>query len=123
MIHALATLAQRMRPWLPILMAALLLTVAAFCYLLVAQPVTVQQRYLVPLMVAFLWLLSCLTLILNFAGVRPQRISGGWLHRLGGRLQRLWHWLVALAFLVTTVAAVVLSLRMSLVWLRTDAGG
>ena len=77
------------------------------------------DRFLVPAIVALLWAMSTYGFIESFRSVpAPVTQSMSWFARLGRRLRRAWYWLIASIFIVVSVAAVFVALRMLAVWVR-----
>lgn len=76
-----------------------------------------EDRHLFPSILACLWALSLYGFIETFQYV-PQALtdSPGWFRRVKRRLSRLWYWLIAMAFLATSAAILVLTLRTLSVW-------
>ena len=78
-----------------------------------------DDRLLAPGLVGLLWFLGLAALITNFSSGPPaQPPAGGSVARLGHRLTRAWYWLLAVAFIAVTLAALYLSLRITMVLLQ-----
>jgi fatty acid desaturase len=112
MLDTLQRLSARMRPAAPALgWAAVLLLLGAAALLLVGQA-AVGDELLLPVVVAMLWCLCGYLFIRSFETVpeRPDAGMGRW-QRFLRRLARAWHWLLALAFVGITIAALSLTNR------------
>lgn len=77
-----------------------------------------DDKYLFPSVLGFLWALSLYGFVETFKYV-PEHGGNepGILKRAKRRLSRLWYGLIGLVFFGSTVAVIVLTLRVSAVWL------
>ncbi len=78
-----------------------------------------NDRYLIPCAVGVLWCLSAYAFVSTFESVpaRAETIRGFW-RRLGRRLHRGWYWLLAFVFMASSVAALLLTMRLVSVWFQ-----
>jgi hypothetical protein len=75
--------------------------------------------YLIPSVVGMLWAVATYTFLASFSAVPPRADSSwGLFRRLKRRAVRTGYWLMAVAFIGTSVGVVVVSYRMLAVWFR-----
>jgi len=81
------------------------------------------DRYIIPSMVGLLWGIGTYSFIVTFRAVPDKRhASSRFFGKLKHTITRLWYGLISLIFLGATVAILVVTIRMVLIWLR-DHGG
>jgi len=75
--------------------------------------------YLIPSVVVVLWSMSTYVFITTFCPVpeKPDK-SFKFLAKLKQKIYRGWYWFVGLVFIGSTIATVVLSYRLVLIWFR-----
>ncbi len=116
LIDSLQALAERAAPLRPFAGAAMLLFGLATGALILSFG---DDRYLWPAMVGLLWSASTYAFIATFRFVpRPAAGESGVFARLRRRLRRTWFWLLALICAGTTLAVVIISVRLASIWLR-----
>jgi uncharacterized membrane protein len=119
LIDTLQKFATRMQPIrLPLLLLSGFFLVVLL-YLIVTSTTHSGDLFLVPAIIGLLWSLSGYAFILNFRSV-PRWSEGarGFFKRLKLRLLRFWYWLLAALFLGTTLALLLISLRLIRVWMQ-----
>ncbi len=119
MIDSFQKLAGRIRPLRFVAMGAgVLLTVAAGALIFLSDHHE-NDRYLIPCAVGVLWCLSAYVFVSTFESVpeKAETARGFW-HRLGRRLHRGWYWLLAFVFVGSTVAALLLTMRLVSIWFK-----
>lgn len=86
-------------------------------YVVVTSSSHADDKYLFPSILGFLWALSFYGFVETFRFVpEPLAAKASFMQRLKRRLARLWYGMIAIAFLGTTAAFVVLSIRVLSVW-------
>jgi hypothetical protein len=104
------------RLWLLLLSGFLFLVLL---YIVVTSTTPSGDRFLVPALIALLWSLSGYAFILNFRSVpRWDNGAGGFFKRLKLRLLRFWYWVLAAMFFGTTLALLLISIRLIRVWMQ-----
>jgi hypothetical protein len=113
MLQILQRTASRLRPAAPVLAAAGVLSLIAVAALLLLAPGAAAEAWLRLAIVALLWSLCGYVFIQAFQQIPPppDAAMGAW-QRLSRRLARGWLWLLALVFVGTTIAAVLLTNRL-----------
>ena len=99
-------------------------TVALVSTLMMIFNPALDDRYLIPSVIALLWAMSCYFFIVTFCSIpkRPNE-SLPFFARLKQKARRGWYWLIGVMFIITTLSAIAVSNRMLLVWLKDYAGG
>ncbi len=119
MIDSFQKLAGRIRPLRFVAVGAggLLSVVAAALIFLSDQ--RENDQYLIPCAVGVLWCLSAYVFVTTFESVpaKADTIRGVW-RRLGRRVHRGWYWLLAFVFMGSTIAALLLTMRLMAIWLQ-----
>ena len=77
------------------------------------------ERFLTPSLVGFVWAATTYSFIATFCTIpekadNSQRLIG----KLKRRISRGWYWFIAVVFLGTTVAALILTGRLMSIWLK-----
>jgi len=124
-LDSLKTLAIRLRPLrhLAVLLAVACLAVLAYI-VLAGSASGAENRFLVPAIVGLVWGLSAYGFVDTFQTAPPRAAADdGWFARTGRALVRAWFWLLAAAFLVSTLAALFLTFKLGSVWLDKYHGG
>jgi hypothetical protein len=105
-------------------LAAPALAIALLCFgyaIFIAFTATSAEgdRYLFPSILGFLWMLSIYAFVETFRNV-PQRPEAdlGLFARAKRKLIRFWYWIIGLVLLASSVAVVVLTVRVLSVWVR-----
>lgn len=92
---------------------------AGLLYIILTSTTHSGDLFLLPAIIGLLWSLSGYAFILNFRSVPPwDSATGGFFKRLKLRLFRLWYWVLASLFLGTTLALIVISIRLLRLWMR-----
>jgi len=77
------------------------------------------NQILVPSLIGLIWALATYSFVVTFEKIpAPADQSFGFLAKIKRKLSRAWYWLVAVAFVGTTVFALILSGRLLSIWLR-----
>ncbi|MGB3212854.1 MAG: hypothetical protein WBB19_19290 [Desulforhopalus sp.] len=104
------------------------ITVGAFCLgtmitVVLISDVRESDRFLIPSVIGLLWAMSTYAFIVTFRSVpeKPDR-SYRFFRKLRRRINRGWYYFIGGIFLTTTVAAIIVTLRIFSIWLR-DYGG
>jgi hypothetical protein len=78
-----------------------------------------DDLYLIPSVVGILWAIATYTFVVGFSAVPPRADSSwGLFRRLKRKIVRMGYWLMAVAFIGTSVGVVVVSYRLLAVWFR-----
>lgn len=123
MIDRLQRIAQRLQILrLPSLVVGALSLVAIAAILLLSAS-REHDRFVIPSLVALLWSISTYSFVVTFRAVpqRADRTLKGF-GRLLRAFARAWFWFVGVAFLGATLAVVVVTLRMTSLWLKAYGG-
>jgi hypothetical protein len=119
LIDTLQRIAVRMQPirfWLLLLSGFFLVVLI---YVALGSSSQSGDHFLVPAIIGLLWSLSGYAFILNFRSVPTWKLeAGGFFRRQKLRLLRFWYWILALFFFSTTLALLVLSIRLLRIWLK-----
>ena len=87
--------------------------------ILVSAPSAEFERFLTPSLVGVVWSATTCSFIATFCTI-PERANKS--HKMVGKLKlkfaRGWYWFLAVAFLATTVTALILTGRLMSVWLQ-----
>lgn len=107
--------------WLKVpVFIALLLMCGVSAWVILAAPVGIQDRWLIPVILLTLWFLlgaSCLSL---FAEVpAADDTQPGWVARLRKKLVRLIYHLMAWFMLVVSLSLLVISFQLMMAWMRS----
>jgi len=119
MIDALQRIAVRIRPLRHVAVVLGLACLAGLAVILfAAPPAGDSNRFLVPAFVGFIWCLSAYGFIDTFQSV-PERVDPGrgLLARMRRAVARAWFWFLAALFGVSTLAALLLTIKLGSVWL------
>jgi hypothetical protein len=119
MIDSFQKLAGRIRPLRFVAMGAGVVLGLVATAVIVFSDSGENDRYLIPSAVGVLWSLSTYVFIRTFESVpeKAEKTKGFW-RRLGRRLHRGWYWLLAFVFIGSTVAAVLLTMRLVSIWFK-----
>jgi hypothetical protein len=91
----------------------------ALLYIVITSNTHRGDLFLVPAIIGLLWSLSGYAFILNFRSVPCwSEEARGLFKRLKLRLLRFWYWLLASLFLATTLALLLISIRLIRVWMQ-----
>ena len=82
-----------------------------------------DDQYLIPSILGLLWSWSLYVFISTFQ-VIPEKADGGgtFFRQVRQRIHRSWYWLIALIFAGTTVAALLLTLKLVSIWMADHTG-
>lgn len=119
MIDALQRIAVRIRALRYVAVVLGVLCLAALAFIILVAPASGPgNRYMVPAIVGFIWCLSAYGFIDTFQSV-PQRADRGqgFFARIKLRMYRAWFWLLAAVFILSTLAAVILTFKLGSFWL------
>ena len=99
--------------------AAGLFCLATTVVIILSSNSTDEDRFLIPSFVGVLWAMSTYTFIVTFRSV-PEKSSSNlsMFGKLKRHLQRGWYWVLSLAFLGTTVAAIFVTKSLVSIWLQ-----
>ena len=123
MIERLQGIARRLRLLRAPLLVLGLLSLALLLYTLLTSASRAEDRWLMPSLIALVWAMSTFGFIGLFQHVPPLVAARQtWAARLAHRAHRAVYMLLALVYLLTTLAALYLSQKALSVWL-TDFGG
>jgi uncharacterized membrane protein YkvI len=102
--------------------AAGLFCLATTVVIILGSNSTAEDRFLIPSIVGVLWAMSTYTFIVTFRSV-PEKASSNLsvFGKLRCHLHRGWYWVLSMAFLGTTVAAIYVTNSMISIWLRDFA--
>jgi hypothetical protein len=102
--------------------AAGLFCLATTVVIIFGSSSTDEDIFLIPSIVGVLWAMSTYTFIVTFRSV-PEKASSNlsMFGKLKRQLHRSWYWVLSMAFLGTTVAAIYLTKSMISIWLRDIA--
>jgi hypothetical protein len=115
-LQRFAARTQPLRSWLLLLSGIFFL---ALLYTVVTSTTHSGDLFLVPAIIGLLWSLSSYAFILNFRSVpRWNKEENGFFKRLKLRLSRLWYWVLASLFFGTTLALLLVSIRLVRVWMQ-----
>ena len=113
MLEALSRLALRLKPLRRGLSIALLLLAIATAVIIAMPGISSLQAALPALIAALLWVVCLLVFIQAFASVpAPPEPEMDGLRRLGRRLNRGFHWLLFVLFILISVAATLITGRL-----------
>jgi hypothetical protein len=77
------------------------------------------ERFLMPSLVGFVWAATTYSFVVTFCTI-PEKAdkSQGLIGKFKRRISRGWYWVLAVVFLGTTVAALILTGRLMSIWLK-----
>ena len=122
MIDKFQRIAQSMQVLLlPLLLVGSICLVSIITIVMGAGPQE-SERFLTPSLVGFIWAATTYSFIVTFCTI-PEKAgqSENLIGKLKRRISRGWYWLIAVVFLGTTVAALVLTGRLIAIWLKDYA--
>ncbi len=95
------------------------LSSAAMLTVIITSKTHESDFYLIPSSVGLLWSIATYSFLVNFQSV-PNKAESSWslFERIKRNAIRAWYWLIAVLFVVTTIAVMAISYRMIAVWLR-----
>ena len=117
MLGALNVIATNARWLKPVIKLASLASLSAFLYVVFLAEGANRDVYLIPSVVALIWTLLLYILLATFPNVpaAPDK-SRNLFFRIRLRVVRLFYHILAVLFLLFTIAVVILSLRILNVW-------
>ena len=118
MIDRFQKIAQSMRILLLPLMLVGSICLVSVAVILMGARSEELERFLTPSLVGFVWAATTYSFIATFR-IIPEKAdeSQGFAGKLRRRISRGWYWFIAVVFLGTTVAALVLTSRLMSIWL------
>jgi hypothetical protein len=98
-------------------------TVALISALTMIFNPALDDRYLMPSVIALLWAMCSYFFIVTFCSIptRPDD-SLPLFSKLKQKVGRGWYWLIGVMFIITTLSAIAVTYRMILIWLKDYAG-
>ena len=74
-------------------------------------------------MLGFVWALNCLGLLYTFPEIpRKSKKEDRFFLKLKLKLKRLWYWILGLLFIFTSIALLIISIRLMGIWFRDYIG-
>ena len=103
---------------LPFLLIGLI-SLTSLVVIILFFPSDQENRLLIPSMVGFLWGMGIYAFILTFRSApdnpsRPLSLLG----KITLTVTRAWYWLIGVILLIGTIAMIVITIRMTSIWLR-----
>ncbi len=118
MLERLQKFALFLRPVQPLAVTGLILFAAIFAWNTIA-PVESGDQFVIPSIVGFLWALSAYSFIASFQYVPVKANSqASFLAKLKAAFRRAPYWALAVLALTSSVAVLILSIRLFSVWLN-----
>ena len=103
-------------------MPSLVLAIACLAYVvfvIFASSSHEGDKHLFPAILGFLWALSTYSFIETFRHVPGRKDDErGFFKRTQRKLSRFWYWIIGLVFVGTSVAVVVITLRILTIWFK-----
>lgn len=83
-----------------------------------------EDFYLIPSIVGLLWAITTYSFLAVFKSI-PRKAEHSWkfFRRVKRRLARTWYGILAIAFVGTTVLALLVTYRIAAIWVRDYLGG
>ncbi|MGD9309359.1 MAG: hypothetical protein PVG51_09485 [Desulfosarcina sp.] len=104
-------------------LAAGLVGLAALILIILIPGLQPGQRWTIPSIVILIWGMSAYAFVVTFLGV-PEKPGNdlGLLAKLKYKIIRCWYGIVGVVFLGASMAIVLMTMRMVLIWLRGHGG-
>ena len=122
-LEGLQSYANKFRLLKPFALIILVVSLAAAVIIIIKSHSHQDDLFLIPSLLGLVWALNCLGLLYTFPEIpRKSKKEDRFLLKLKLKLKRLWYWILGLLFIFTSIALLIISIRLMGIWFRDYIG-